>query len=83
MNLGTSGPLVPRGGGHSHGQGAEGGLSGHSPFSDGQVPGEAIMLGIRGRREGEMGERILGAGVRSQGSRPENSQPALANDFVI
>lgn len=30
-----------------------------------------------------MGERILGAGVRSQGSRPENSQPALANDFVI
>lgn len=24
MNLGTSGPLVPRGGGHSHGQGAEG-----------------------------------------------------------
>lgn len=30
-----------------------------------------------------MGERILGAGVRSQRSGPKNNWPAPANSFVI
>lgn len=30
-----------------------------------------------------MGEGILGTGVRSRGLRPEKSQPAAVNGFVI